>query len=192
MPRALSAIPDASSAIQRLTRVFHAELIPGDTLVIDKNQEPALLVKDATFEWESFAKDSDDSLSSKKGAPGDSSTPPKGKDRSVKEDIAKKEPAPGKEAPLFKVKNVTMTIQRGQLVAVVGPVGSGKVIFSNENFGQLLIHEQSSLLQGLIGEMRKVSGHVSFGGRIGYCPQTAWIQNATLVSIASLSKSEYI
>ncbi|KAG1781882.1 ABC protein [Suillus placidus] len=163
MPRALSAIPDASSAIQRLTHVFHAELISGDTFVIDKDQEPALLVKDATFEWESFAKDSDDTLSSKTGAPGDG-IPPKGKDRSVEEDMAEGKPAPGKEAPLFKVKNVTMTIQRGQFVAVVGPVGSGK----------------SSLLQGLIGEMRKVSGHVTFGGRIGYCPQTAWIQNATL------------
>ncbi|KAG1879712.1 ABC protein [Suillus subluteus] len=162
MPRALSGIPDASSAIQRLTHLFHAELISGDMLVIDKDQEPALLVKNATFEWESFAKDSGDDLSSN-GAPGDGS-PPKGKDRSVKEDMAKEKPAPGKEASLFKVKNVTMTIQRGQLVAVVGPVGSGK----------------SSLLQGLIGEMRKVSGHVSFGGRIGYCPQTTWIQNATL------------
>ncbi|KAG1817968.1 ABC protein [Suillus subaureus] len=158
MPRALSGIPDASSAIQRLTHVFHAELISGDTLVVDKDQEPALLVKDATFEWESFAKHSGDALSSKNGAHGNGSLPKE------KEDMAKEKPTAGKEASLFKVKNVTMTIQRGQLVAVVGPVGSGK----------------SSLLQGLIGEMRKVSGHVSFGGRIGYCPQTAWIQNATL------------
>ncbi|KAG2142222.1 ABC protein [Suillus bovinus] len=163
MPRALSVIPDASSAIQRLTHVFRAELLSRDTFVIDKDQEPALLVKDATFEWESSAKNSDGALGSKNRAPGDDS-PPKGKDKGVKEDVAKVKPAPGKEAPLFKINNVTMTIQRGQLVAIVGPVGSGK----------------SSLLQGLIGEMKKVSGHVSFGGRIGYCPQTAWIQNATL------------
>lgn len=36
---------------------------------------------------------------------------------------------------------------------------------------------------GLIGEMRKVSGQVSFGGKIAYCAQTAWIQNATLVGL---------
>lgn len=131
LPRALSAIPDASSAIQRLTHVFHAELISGDTLVIDKDQKPALLVKDATFEWESFAKDSGHALSLKTGAPGDGSSP-KGKDRSVTEDMKMEKSVPGKEAPLFKVKNVTMTIQRGQLVAIVGPVGSGKVIFPNE------------------------------------------------------------
>lgn len=161
MPRALSAIPDASSAIQRLTHVFHADLISGDTLVIDKDQELALLAKDATFEWESYGKDSGVAFSSK-GARGGG--PSRGKVKSVKEDAAKETPAPGKDVPLFQVKNVTMTIPRGQLVAVVGPVGSGK----------------SSLLQGLIGEMRKVSGHVSFGGRVGYCAQTAWIQNATL------------
>ncbi|KAG1733609.1 ABC protein [Suillus paluster] len=154
MPRALSAIPDASSAIQRLTHIFHAELLSEDALVIDNDQEPALLMKDATFEWESFEKNSGEAFSSK-GAHGG---------KRAKEDKAKENPASGKDAPRFRVKNVTMTIPRGQLVAVVGPVGSGK----------------SSLLQGLIGEMRKVSGHVSFGGRVGYCPQTAWIQNATL------------
>ncbi|KAG2075302.1 ABC protein, partial [Suillus decipiens] len=161
MPRALSAIPDASSAIQRLTPVFRAELISGDTLVIDQDQEFALLTKDATFEWESYGKESGEAFSSK-GARGGG--PPKSKDGNVKEEMMKEEPAPGKDTPPFQVKNVTMTIPRGQLVAVVGPVGSGK----------------SSLLQGLIGEMRKVSGHVSFGGRVGYCPQIAWIQNATL------------
>ncbi|KAG2140137.1 ABC protein [Suillus clintonianus] len=162
MPRALSAIPDAASAIQRLTHVFRAEQISGDTLIIDKDQEPALLMKDATFEWESHGQDSGEAFSSKKGASGGG--PPRGKHRNVKEDTVKEKSTPVKDAPLFKVMNVTMTIPRGQLVAVVGPVGSGK----------------SSLLQGLIGEMRKVSGHVSFGGRVGYCPQTAWIQNATL------------
>ncbi|KAG2147644.1 ABC protein [Suillus clintonianus] len=153
MPTALSAIPDASSAIQRLTHIFHAELMSEDALVIDKDQELALVVKDATFEWESFEKKSGDALNSKKLG---------GKENSAKTNSEAKES--GKEAPPFRVKNVTMTIPRGRLAAVVGPVGSGK----------------SSLLQGLIGEMRKVSGHVSFGGRVGYCPQTAWIQNATL------------
>lgn len=65
----------------------------------------------------------------------------------------------------FQVKNITMQIKRGSLTAVVGRIGSGK----------------SSLMQGLIGEMRKISGEVSFGGELAYCPQIAWIQNATLV-----------
>jgi len=130
MPRALSAIPDAASAIQRLTHVFQAELISGDTLVIDKDQEPALMVEDATFEWESSEKDSGEVFSSKGGGRG-SGGPRRSKDKSAQEDKAKETPAPRNDAPLFRVKNVTMTIPRGQLVAVVGPVGSGKVISLN-------------------------------------------------------------
>ncbi|GAW05470.1 ABC protein [Lentinula edodes] len=64
----------------------------------------------------------------------------------------------------FRVRGVDMKVQRGCLVAIVGRVGSGK----------------SSLLQGLVGEMRKTSGDFSFGGRVAYCPQIAWIQNASL------------
>ncbi|KAK0235808.1 ABC protein [Armillaria nabsnona] len=64
----------------------------------------------------------------------------------------------------FHVSSINIEVPRKRLVAVVGRVGSGK----------------SSLLQGLIGEMRKISGDVSFRGPVAYCPQTAWIQNATL------------
>ncbi|SJL08922.1 related to YOR1-ABC transporter [Armillaria ostoyae] len=64
----------------------------------------------------------------------------------------------------FRVPSINMEVPQKCLVAVVGRVGSGK----------------SSLLQGLIGEMRKISGDVSFRGPVAYCPQTAWIQNATL------------
>ncbi|KAJ4467870.1 ABC protein [Lentinula aciculospora] len=64
----------------------------------------------------------------------------------------------------FEVQRINMNIQRRRLVAIVGRVGSGK----------------SSLLQGLVGEMRKTSGQFSFGGRVAYCPQTAWIQNTSL------------
>jgi ABC-type transporter Mla maintaining outer membrane lipid asymmetry ATPase subunit MlaF len=53
-----------------------------------------------------------------------------------------------------------LSIPRGQLVAIVGPVGTGK----------------TSLLQGIIGEMRRTSGTVKFGGSVSYCPQSAWIQ----------------
>jgi ABC-type hemin transport system ATPase subunit len=53
-----------------------------------------------------------------------------------------------------------MTILKGQIVAIVGPVGSGK----------------SSFLQGLIGEMRKETGSVKFAGSLSYCPQNVWIQ----------------
>ncbi|KAF9181719.1 hypothetical protein BGZ50_005356 [Haplosporangium sp. Z 11] len=69
-----------------------------------------------------------------------------------------------KDKGAFGLRNINLEIPRGQLVAIVGAVGSGK----------------SSLLNALVGEMRKTSGTMEYGDTIGYCPQSAWIQNATL------------
>ncbi|PIC15233.1 hypothetical protein B9Z55_022287 [Caenorhabditis nigoni] len=60
--------------------------------------------------------------------------------------------------------NISFDIKRGQLVAVVGRVGSGK----------------SSLLHALLGEMNKLSGSVQVNGSVAYVPQQAWIQNLSL------------
>ncbi|KIK57337.1 hypothetical protein GYMLUDRAFT_46212 [Collybiopsis luxurians FD-317 M1] len=68
------------------------------------------------------------------------------------------------ENPPFQLKNLKLTIPRGALVAIVGRVGSGK----------------SSILQALIGEMRKSSGEVRFGGSLSYVSQTPWIRNASV------------
>jgi len=66
---------------------------------------------------------------------------------------------PAEDVP-FRVKETNLSIPRGQLIAIVGPVGTGK----------------TSLLQGIIGEMRRTAGTVKFGGTVSYCPQSAWIQ----------------
>ncbi|XP_071114641.1 multidrug resistance-associated protein 1-like [Haliotis cracherodii] len=60
--------------------------------------------------------------------------------------------------------NINFTVDEGQLVAVVGQVGSGK----------------SSLVSAILGEMNKVNGHVSLKSHVAYVPQIAWIQNDSL------------
>ncbi|XP_016840836.1 multidrug resistance-associated protein 1 isoform X3 [Nasonia vitripennis] len=62
------------------------------------------------------------------------------------------------------LRNINLQVKQGQLVAVVGTVGSGK----------------SSLISALLGEMEKLSGRVNTRGSIAYVSQQAWIQNATL------------
>ncbi|KAI9343241.1 P-loop containing nucleoside triphosphate hydrolase protein [Obelidium mucronatum] len=62
------------------------------------------------------------------------------------------------------LQNVNLNIEKGSFVAIVGAVGSGK----------------SSLLNAILGEMKRVKGEVLFSGTTGYAPQSAWIQNATL------------
>ncbi|XP_076227008.1 multidrug-Resistance like Protein 1 isoform X3 [Nomia melanderi] len=62
------------------------------------------------------------------------------------------------------LRNINVKVDQGQLVAVVGTVGSGK----------------SSLISALLGEMDKISGKVNTKGSIAYVSQQAWIQNASL------------
>ncbi|XP_078079204.1 ATP-binding cassette sub-family C member 2 [Mustelus asterias] len=62
------------------------------------------------------------------------------------------------------IKNVTLDIKAGSLVAVVGSVGSGK----------------SSLISALLGEMENIKGFINIKGSFAYVPQQAWIQNNTL------------
>ena len=60
--------------------------------------------------------------------------------------------------------NISLNIKKGELVAIVGRVGTGK----------------SSLMSALLSDMYKISGSVSIDGTLAYVPQQAWIQNATV------------
>uniref|UniRef100_A0A8B9EZH0 Multidrug resistance-associated protein 1-like protein n=1 Tax=Amazona collaria TaxID=241587 RepID=A0A8B9EZH0_9PSIT len=62
------------------------------------------------------------------------------------------------------LKNLSVSIPEGSLVAVVGEVGSGK----------------SSFLSAVLGEMEKLEGIVQRRGSVAYASQQAWIQNGTL------------
>ncbi|KAI5122830.1 hypothetical protein M0805_003125 [Coniferiporia weirii] len=64
----------------------------------------------------------------------------------------------------FALTGLELRVPKGAFVAIVGRVGSGK----------------SSLLQSLVGEMRKTDGDVVFGGSVAYVPQQPWIMNVTL------------
>lgn len=158
---ALSTIADATNATNRLYGVFEAELLE-DTHLVDPDLDVAIDVKGSSFTWdapppEEEAQKKKKRLSySKKSKQRSASAPASSHGHGA--DTAADAKAP--EDRIFKVTDITMSIPRGALVAIVGPVGSGK----------------TSLLQGIIGEMRQTSGTVAFGGSVGFCPQSAWIQ----------------
>ncbi|KAJ2734972.1 hypothetical protein IW152_001954 [Coemansia sp. BCRC 34962] len=64
----------------------------------------------------------------------------------------------------FSLDAVNIEIPHGSLVAVVGAVGSGK----------------SSLVSALVGEMKRVSGTMVFGGSVSYAPQAPWVTNSSI------------
>ena len=69
------------------------------------------------------------------------------------------------ERPLLH--NINLSIPRGQHIVITGPVGCGK----------------SLLLQAILGEIPVRTGVVTVASgtcRVGYCAQTAWVENATV------------
>lgn len=169
---------DAYNAFDRIQEVFEAESLP-DELVRDDSLRNALELDNVSFSWNTPPLGPE-------GEGGRDDGECEGRGKEIKKDRKGGGPKGhatdtivdttfgattnsslvsvprGPERPnrLFKIQKTSLKIPRGCVVAIVGPVGCGK----------------SSFLQGLIGEMRKESGTVKFGGSISYCPQTAWIQ----------------
>ncbi|KAF8509514.1 ABC protein [Hysterangium stoloniferum] len=148
LPRALSSIADAQNAIKRLNGIFHAELIHQTAFEVDPDLDVAVRVDKASFEWDHR------------------NQPDEIKVKNTKRHKHRLEKDENRSIPRerFAITNLDMEIPRGQLCAIVGPVGSGK----------------SSILLGLIGEMRRTGGSCTFGGSVAYCAQSAWIRNGTL------------
>jgi len=161
---------DAYNAFGRIQEVFEAESLI-DEQVKDAGLENALELDNASFTWDAPPPEPD---GGKGKEVGDLKRDKNDKKPEVSTSVAIS-PAPGSvpgssrvSAPyepeqiekVFKFQMTNLKIPKGQVVVIVGPVGSGK----------------SSFLQGLIGEMRKETGSVKFGGSFSYCPQNAWIQ----------------
>ena len=155
LPRALSAAADATNALHRLEELLEADL-RSDEMRVDRNLNVAIKAANATFEWMTANTEELGEAGMKKRAKSNKSK------KKLEGDLYG-DSTPKQQEP-FKIPGLNMEVSRGKLVAIVGSVGSGK----------------SSILSGLIGEMKQTSGNVKFGGKIAYCAQHAFIQNATL------------
>ncbi|CAK3849796.1 ABC transporter [Lecanosticta acicola] len=183
LPMVLGQVVDANASLARIQEFLGAEEQQDDASW-EPDAKSAIEIKDGDFTWERNTTQNSD------GAPG---ADPKGskqlkqekkdakakaKEGKKRSELAEKEkldevptsPTPTsdsheeeEESP-FAVKNINLSIGRGELVAVIGSVGSGK----------------TSLLAALAGDMRKTNGSVTFGANRAFCPQYAWIQNATV------------
>jgi len=80
------------------------------------------------------------------------------------------------------MKNLSVDFQRGELVAVLGEVGSGKTSLLLGMLGEMYqLNHKTSLLLGMLGEMYQLNqGLVNINGSVAYVSQQAWIQNCAI------------
>lgn len=67
-------------------------------------------------------------------------------------------------ADTFTLRNVTLNVCKGEILAITGPVGSGK----------------SSLLTAVLGEIPVCEGTISYYGKVSYVPQVPWVFSGTV------------
>lgn len=183
LPLVIGQVVDAGASIGRIEEFLLAEETK-DEAVVDLSATEAIRVEGGAFSWEKAKSKADDSTpKTKKELKQDK----KDADKQAKEDkaagispasseenVAARNAAAAdsertlaagqsEEAP-FSISDLDFSIARNELVAVIGGVGSGK----------------SSLLAALAGDMRRTSGKFTMGASRAFCPQYAWIQNATL------------
>lgn len=170
LPLVLGQVTDAWSSFVRIQEFLLAE--EGEENAAWKPEGPnAVEMHGANFTWERTPTQESEGAEKKGGKPA------KGGAGGVKAvEPAAKRPGSAagsssedastlvEEREPFKLQDLNFEIGRNELVAVIGTVGSGK----------------SSLLAALAGDMRKTDGDVVLGASRAFCPQYAWIQNASV------------
>ncbi|KAJ3057372.1 hypothetical protein HK097_008467 [Rhizophlyctis rosea] len=162
LPQLIVNLADMRVAVHRIGSMLTSdELQPQPE--VDRNLDYAVKIENGEFAWESKPPEAEKKKEGKKVGKKKSGE----KVEEVNVDASSSSSSGSDtEGPktTSTLRNINLHIPRGTLTAVVGTVGSGK----------------SSLLSALVGEMKRTSGHISFGGSMGYAPQQAWIQNASL------------
>ncbi|KAG8869673.1 hypothetical protein FRB97_000807 [Tulasnella sp. 331] len=176
LPLAFTISSDAYVAVKRIGTTLLAEELQDD-MIMDP-ELPSAIRAFGDFAWETSAPVDGVMGKGGQGRGGRDYAAIKAKKKA--EALAKKEAKERKKSGLpvkteaekekkedkapFELRDINIEIERGTLTCIVGTVGSGK----------------SSLLQALIGEMRRIRGEVVFGGTTSYVPQQPWVQNATV------------
>ncbi|KAJ3111183.1 Multidrug resistance-associated protein 1 [Physocladia obscura] len=158
IPGLMNSWAEFNVALSRIESLLMAtELEDNFSLSLDFKSKFAIVLENADFDWSGPV------------FPANTLPPPPPPSnlsgaKKTKEQQSVTSQAGKSESNRSSLKNISVSIAKGSLTAVVGPVGSGK----------------SSLMNALMGELCKLSGSVSISGELSYAAQSPWIQNATI------------
>lgn len=157
MPIVIGQVTDAWTALNRIQEFLLAEEQKED-IEKDETMSNAIEIENASFTWERLPTNEKEGEKAQKKQTKlpESAALASPDEKEITGDAVQLEP--------FKLKDITLEVGRNELLAVIGTVGCGK----------------SSLLSALAGDMRVTDGKVRMSTTRSFCPQYAWIQNATV------------
>ncbi|KAJ8108032.1 hypothetical protein OPT61_g8455 [Boeremia exigua] len=166
LPLVIGQVIDANASVKRIQEFLMAEEAE-DSAKWDYEAKDAVVIKNADFTWERHptsdeAKDGPNRKKIGNETKAETKARVQNEENDQAADVERQKNA-AEEKP-FEIKGLNLNFGRNELVAIIGSVGSGK----------------SSLLAALAGDMRRTSGEVVMGASRAFCPQYAWIQNATV------------
>ncbi|PJF19609.1 ATP-binding cassette transporter YOR1 [Paramicrosporidium saccamoebae] len=168
LPMVISFTVDGALAARRIRKFLLAEELDFSA-ELDDSSKYGVEIQDGNFVWETLEDDNkdsdekgDDKKDNDKGASAD--TQDDGKCVIMATSSSHLLTDKAVQEPRQALTDINLKVEKGNLLAIVGVVGSGK----------------STLLNALVGELKAISGKVTFGGSVAYCPQQAWIRNASV------------
>lgn len=169
LPLVISQVVDAWSSIGRIQDFLIAEE-QNDDFIWDMEGTQAVSLNQADFTWErTITQDPDRQREQHSNKKQTKAIKDAEKAANKAKDIEKLKGGEDSSSTLstvepFKLQDLSFSVGRNELIAVIGGVGSGK----------------SSLLAALAGDMRRTHGSVTMGATRAFCPQYAWIQNTSV------------
>ncbi|OUM63265.1 hypothetical protein PIROE2DRAFT_43511 [Piromyces sp. E2] len=169
-----SQLTSAYVAMKRLINLLNAKELD-DLPEIDVNSPFAVIIDNGQFNWESvkplnyedYGTSCIESVDRSMTDEDEEYDVNSNTEQIIEKTVSMEPSGKGQEVKIlesFKLKDVYLHIKKNSLTAIVGTVGSGK----------------SSLINAIIGEMKREAGKITIGGSFSYCSQQAWIQNATV------------
>ncbi|XP_078693313.1 ATP-binding cassette sub-family C member 5-like [Branchiostoma floridae x Branchiostoma belcheri] len=159
LPFSFKALAESQVALQRMKSLLEMdEMKPFTTQPLDSRN--TVEIRAATFAWDTIQTEGGQEAMT----PAKESGTTPGYDGKSEKIPLTQETSELKEDLVKTLFNIDLDLPKGTLLGVCGSVGSGK----------------SSLISGILGQMRVVCGTVGLTGSVAYVAQQAWIMNASV------------
>lgn len=163
LPMVITSLSDNHIAIQRMSKILTAEEKPHGLVIKPTDEYAVSVTGDFSYETASPPDQlaNDKTNGNKKATKAEKKRAKTESEKTISGSTSEEEDTASQP---FMLKGINLHIPRGSLCVVYGRIGAGK----------------TALLEGLLGEMRRTKGSVSFGGCLILVTQTPWIQSASM------------